>query len=199
MKHVPHPGAKLHFYQGRRIAAALGSKAVRTIPSPVRQSPRPTTAPAGRPEQRLLAPTAQPRYAKGGDCSPGNRSPYGGKSCSSHRRCDSTSSRKATSPVVDPAVQPDLFRHRGAATTRPGHGLPSTRRLAMQTGCTATQSAKGLRQLENDGVVEAMAGSGIMCADQARSPARLQGAAGGCAIASAPTLTGEVAQSSTAA
>ena len=42
----------------------------------------------------------------------------------------------------------------------PGHRLPSTRQLTLQTNFTETRS-KVYRQLETDGVVEAMAGSGI--------------------------------------
>ena len=43
----------------------------------------------------------------------------------------------------------------------PGHRLPSTRQLAMQTGLHRNTISKVYRQLETDGVVEAMAGSGI--------------------------------------
>ena len=38
----------------------------------------------------------------------------------------------------------------------PGHRLPSTRQLAMQTGLHRNTISKVYRQLENDGVVEAM-------------------------------------------
>ena len=48
----------------------------------------------------------------------------------------------------------------------PGHRLPSTRQLAMQTGLPRNTISKVYRQLENDGVVEAMAGSGIYVRDQ---------------------------------
>ena len=48
----------------------------------------------------------------------------------------------------------------------PGHRLPSTRQLAMQTGLHRNTISKVYRQLENDGVVEAMAGSGIYVRDQ---------------------------------
>ena len=43
----------------------------------------------------------------------------------------------------------------------PGHRLPSTRQLAMQTGLHRNTISKVYRQLEIDGVVEAIAGSGI--------------------------------------
>ena len=43
----------------------------------------------------------------------------------------------------------------------PGHRLPSTRQLAMQTGLHRNTISKVYRQLETDGVVEAIAGSGI--------------------------------------
>lgn len=48
----------------------------------------------------------------------------------------------------------------------PGHRLPSTRQLAMQTGLHRNTISKVYRQLENDGVVEAMAGSGIYVRDR---------------------------------
>lgn len=48
----------------------------------------------------------------------------------------------------------------------PGHRLPSTRQLAMQTGLHRNTISKVYRQLETDGVVEAMAGSGIYVRDQ---------------------------------
>ena len=48
----------------------------------------------------------------------------------------------------------------------PGHRLPSTRQLAMQTGLHRNTISKVYRQLEHDGVVEAMAGSGIYVRDQ---------------------------------
>ncbi len=47
----------------------------------------------------------------------------------------------------------------------PGHRLPSTRQLAMQTGLHRNTISKVYRQLETDGVVEAMAGSGIYVRD----------------------------------
>jgi len=50
----------------------------------------------------------------------------------------------------------------------PGHRLPSTRQLAMQTGLHRNTISKVYRQLETDGVVEAMAGSGIYVRDQQR-------------------------------
>ena len=48
----------------------------------------------------------------------------------------------------------------------PGHRLPSTRQLAMQTGLHRNTISKVYRQLEKDGVVEAIAGSGIYVRDQ---------------------------------
>jgi GntR family transcriptional regulator len=48
----------------------------------------------------------------------------------------------------------------------PGHRLPSTRQLAMQTGLHRNTISKVYRQLETDGVVEAMAGSGIYVRDR---------------------------------
>ena len=48
----------------------------------------------------------------------------------------------------------------------PGHRLPSTRQLAMQTGLHRNTISKVYRQLETDGVVEAIAGSGIYVKDQ---------------------------------
>ena len=47
----------------------------------------------------------------------------------------------------------------------PGHRLPSTRQLAMQTGLHRNTISKVYRQLEMDGVVEAIAGSGIYVRD----------------------------------
>lgn len=43
----------------------------------------------------------------------------------------------------------------------PGHRLPSTRALAMQTGLHRNTISKVYRQLEEDGLVESLAGSGI--------------------------------------
>ncbi|WP_239651541.1 GntR family transcriptional regulator [Neosynechococcus sphagnicola] len=43
----------------------------------------------------------------------------------------------------------------------PGHRLPSTRQLAMQTGLHRNTISKVYRQLEEAGLVEALAGSGI--------------------------------------
>jgi GntR family transcriptional regulator len=43
----------------------------------------------------------------------------------------------------------------------PGHRLPSTRQLAMQTGLHRNTISKVYRQLEENGLVEALAGSGI--------------------------------------
>ena len=48
----------------------------------------------------------------------------------------------------------------------PGHRLPTTRQLAMQTGLHRNTISKVYRQLETDGVVEAIAGSGIYVRDQ---------------------------------
>ena len=50
----------------------------------------------------------------------------------------------------------------------PGHRLPSTRQLAMQTGLHRNTISKVYRQLEIDGVVEAIAGSGIYVRDNLR-------------------------------
>ena len=47
----------------------------------------------------------------------------------------------------------------------PGHRLPSTRQLAMLTGLHRNTISKVYRQLETDGVVEAIAGSGIYVRD----------------------------------
>lgn len=43
----------------------------------------------------------------------------------------------------------------------PGYKLPSTRALAMQTGLHRNTISKVYRQLEDDGLVESLAGSGI--------------------------------------
>src|SRR4028118_1989903 len=43
----------------------------------------------------------------------------------------------------------------------PGHRLPSTRQLAMQTGLHRNTISKVYRQLENTGLVVAQPGSGI--------------------------------------
>lgn len=59
----------------------------------------------------------------------------------------------------------------------PGHRLPSTRQLAMQTGLHRNTISKVYRQLEHDGVVEAMAGSGIYVRDQ-QKPRELKSAPG---------------------
>ncbi|PSB20838.1 GntR family transcriptional regulator [Phormidesmis priestleyi ULC007] len=53
----------------------------------------------------------------------------------------------------------------------PGHRLPSTRQLAMQTGLHRNTISKVYRQLEEAGVVDAQAGSGIYVRDQAHDPA----------------------------
>jgi len=50
----------------------------------------------------------------------------------------------------------------------PGHRLPSTRQLAMQTGLHRNTISKVYRQLELDGVVEAIAGSGIYVRDNSQ-------------------------------
>jgi GntR family transcriptional regulator len=47
----------------------------------------------------------------------------------------------------------------------PGHRLPSTRQLAMQTGLHRNTISKVYRQLEDAGVVDAQAGSGIYVRD----------------------------------
>ena len=51
----------------------------------------------------------------------------------------------------------------------PGHRLPSTRQLAMQTGLHRNTISKVYRQLETDGVVEAIAGSGIYVRDNLKA------------------------------
>lgn len=50
----------------------------------------------------------------------------------------------------------------------PGHRLPSTRQLAMQTGLHRNTVSKVYRQLEEAGVVDAQAGSGIYVRDQSQ-------------------------------
>ena len=50
----------------------------------------------------------------------------------------------------------------------PGHRLPSTRQLAMQTGLHRNTISKVYRQLEEAGVVDAQAGSGIYVRDPAQ-------------------------------
>jgi GntR family transcriptional regulator len=52
----------------------------------------------------------------------------------------------------------------------PGHRLPSTRQLAMQTGLHRNTISKVYRQLEEAGVVDAQAGSGIYVRDQGHDP-----------------------------
>ncbi len=53
----------------------------------------------------------------------------------------------------------------------PGHRLPSTRQLAMQTGLHRNTISKVYRQLEDAGVVDAQAGSGIYVRDQGHDTA----------------------------
>ncbi|MBE9010973.1 GntR family transcriptional regulator [Pseudanabaenaceae cyanobacterium LEGE 13415] len=53
----------------------------------------------------------------------------------------------------------------------PGHRLPSTRQLAMQTGLHRNTISKVYRQLEDAGVVDAQAGSGIYVRDQGHATA----------------------------
>ncbi len=48
----------------------------------------------------------------------------------------------------------------------PGHRLPSTRQLAMETGLHRNTISKVYRQLEEDGIVDAQAGSGIYVRSQ---------------------------------
>lgn len=48
----------------------------------------------------------------------------------------------------------------------PGHRLPSTRQLAMQTGLHRNTISKVYRQLEENGIVAAQAGSGIYVREQ---------------------------------
>ncbi len=52
----------------------------------------------------------------------------------------------------------------------PGHQLPSTRALAMQTGLHRNTISKVYHQLEEQGLVEARAGSGIYVRGQERGP-----------------------------
>jgi len=52
----------------------------------------------------------------------------------------------------------------------PGQRLPSTRQLAMQTGLHRNTISKVYRQLEEAGVVDAQAGSGIYVRDQSHEP-----------------------------
>lgn len=52
----------------------------------------------------------------------------------------------------------------------PSHRLPSTRALAMQTGLHRNTISKVYRQLEDNGLVESRAGSGIYVTDQSHSP-----------------------------
>ena len=73
----------------------------------------------------------------------------------------------------------------------PGHRLPSTRQLAMQTGLHRNTISKVYRQLETDGVVEAMAGSGIYVRDQ-QKPREIK-RHHTSAIGASPTSTGRCA------
>lgn len=52
----------------------------------------------------------------------------------------------------------------------PGHRLPSTRQLAMQTGLHRNTISKVYRQLEDHGLVEAQAGSGMYVTGQGHKP-----------------------------
>lgn len=56
----------------------------------------------------------------------------------------------------------------------PGHRLPSTRALAMQTGLHRNTISKVYRQLEDIGLVDAQAGSGIYVRAQSESGNRLK-------------------------
>lgn len=51
----------------------------------------------------------------------------------------------------------------------PGQRLPSTRALAIQTGLHRNTISKVYRQLEEDGLVESLAGSGIYVRAQAHN------------------------------
>lgn len=62
----------------------------------------------------------------------------------------------------------------------PGHRLPSTRQLAMETGLHRNTISKVYRQLEDDGIVDAQAGSGIYV--------RAQGDEGGNTKSRAPIM-----------
>ena len=77
----------------------------------------------------------------------------------------------------------------------PGHRLPSTRQLAMQTGLHRNTISKVYRQLETDGVVEAMAGSGIYVRDQ-QKPREIR-TLPTSATAASPTLIAKCANAST--
>lgn len=55
----------------------------------------------------------------------------------------------------------------------PGHRLPSTRALAMQTGLHRNTISKVYRQLEDNGLVESRAGSGIYVTEQSQSPIQI--------------------------
>lgn len=52
----------------------------------------------------------------------------------------------------------------------PGHRLPSTRALAMQTGLHRNTISKVYRQLEDNGLVDSRAGSGIYVTAQSNGP-----------------------------
>ena len=52
----------------------------------------------------------------------------------------------------------------------PGHRLPSTRALAMQTGLHRNTISKVYRQLEDNGLVDSRAGSGIYVTAQSNAP-----------------------------
>lgn len=69
-----------------------------------------------------------------------------------------------------PASTQLLYQIRYAIASRqfpPGHRLPSTRALAIQTGLHRNTISKVYRQLEEDGFVESLAGSGIYVRAQA--------------------------------
>jgi len=119
----------------------------------------PSSAPASEP-----APTGTPAYA-GIAIVTGAKAPYGGATALCHSglrfHIQQDSDIPASSQLYNQICFAIAARH-----FPPGHRLPSTRQLAMQTGLHRNTISKVYRQLENDGVVEAMAGSGIYVRDQ---------------------------------
>lgn len=71
----------------------------------------------------------------------------------------------------------------------PGHRLPSTRQLAMQTKLHRNTVSKVYRQLEAHGIVEAVAGSGVYVRGQ--TPANSKKKAGQRGVASPPPDLGQ--------
>jgi len=135
-------------------------------------------------------PNRHSPYAKG-ELSPGQESfRVGGQLQVPTRRCDSTSSR-SDHPGVDPAVQPDLFRHR-ARHYPPGPGCPAPSswhadRPAPHNNQQVYANSK------MTALLEAMAGPAFMCAT-ARKPRELKVPPGAGAIRLPPRpLTGSAA------